>query len=236
METEIDFAATLDPQPQSPEIVEPANLPSVFDPAPVAQRLGVYDRELELLVVRAREIEVRDDGSLRLAVETAAAAKKLDGAIEKLRKQWVEEPNRFVRTVNNLAKRYQDNLKQVEVTLKRKISDYQYQVELERRKAEARAREEARKLQERLQAEAEAAGVEAPEVATPVIPERATTVRTAKGSAIQRTQWTFEVVDPLLVPREYLMVDEKAIRAAVRAGVREIPGVRIYEEFVTVIR
>lgn len=229
---EIDFGAAL--EPQSSEMA--AGLPAVFDTAPVAKRLAVYDRELDFLVKRAQEVEVRDEGSLRLAVETAAAAKKLDGAIEKLRKQYVEEPNRFIRAVNNLAKRYQDRLKQVESGLKRKISEYQYQLELERRKAEAAAQEEARKLQERLQAEAQAAGVEAPQVVAPVIPEKATTVRTAEGSAIQRTQWTFEVVDPALVPREYLTVDEKAIRAAVKAGVREIPGVRIYEEFVTVIR
>ena len=34
-------------------------------------------------------------------------------------------------------------------------------------------------------------------------------------------------LDAALVPREYLIVDEKQIRQAVRDGVREIPGVRI---------
>ena len=44
------------------------------------------------------------------------------------------------------------------------------------------------------------------------------------------------VVDPMTVPREYLVVDEKAIRAAVRAGVREIAGVRIYEDVEMAVR
>jgi diketogulonate reductase-like aldo/keto reductase len=32
------------------------------------------------------------------------------------------------------------------------------------------------------------------------------------------------------VPREYLAVDDTAIKAAIKAGIRSIPGVEIYEE------
>lgn len=39
-------------------------------------------------------------------------------------------------------------------------------------------------------------------------------------------RWTFSVIDPALVPREYLVVDEAKIRAAMNAGVRDIPGVK----------
>ena len=42
--------------------------------------------------------------------------------------------------------------------------------------------------------------------------------------------WAFEITDASTVPRAYLIVDEKAIRQAVRDGVRTIPGVRIYQE------
>lgn len=42
--------------------------------------------------------------------------------------------------------------------------------------------------------------------------------------------WAFEIENDKLVPRDYLMVDEKAIRQAIRDGVRTIPGVRIYQE------
>lgn len=43
-----------------------------------------------------------------------------------------------------------------------------------------------------------------------------------------RTTWVFEVTDESAVPRQYLSVDETAIRKAVASGVREIPGVNIY--------
>jgi hypothetical protein len=42
--------------------------------------------------------------------------------------------------------------------------------------------------------------------------------------------WKFEVLNTALVPREFLIVDETAIRRAIAAGTREIAGVRIYQE------
>lgn len=54
-------------------------------------------------------------------------------------------------------------------------------------------------------------------------------------SGVQRP-WTFEVVAPTSVPWEFCTVDEKKIRAAVKAGVREIPGVRIFQDMKIAIR
>lgn len=43
--------------------------------------------------------------------------------------------------------------------------------------------------------------------------------------------WCFQITDPMLVPREYLVVNESLIRQAVHyQKLREIPGVRIYSE------
>lgn len=50
------------------------------------------------------------------------------------------------------------------------------------------------------------------------------------GTATVARIWKFEVVDPAAVPREYLAVDTVRIGKVVRAGVRAIPGVRIWEE------
>jgi hypothetical protein len=46
----------------------------------------------------------------------------------------------------------------------------------------------------------------------------------------------FEVSDASLVPREFLVVDEKAIRTFVNGGGRELNGVRIYEDVQISIR
>jgi hypothetical protein len=78
--------------------------------------------------------------------------------------------------------------------------------------------------------------VVAPTVVAPVIPETQRAVRTEEGSAHQRKIWTYEVLDPALVPVEYKIVNEQSIRDAIKTGIREIPGVRIFEETRTVFR
>ena len=51
-----------------------------------------------------------------------------------------------------------------------------------------------------------------------------------------RNVWTFEVQNPANVPREYLILDEKKIREAIRSGERSIPGLMIFQQQQTVYR
>lgn len=60
--------------------------------------------------------------------------------------------------------------------------------------------------------------------------EASATVKTTSGSFTVKKVWTGEVVDESLVPREYLVVDQTKINAAVKAGQRSIPGVNIYQK------
>lgn len=52
-------------------------------------------------------------------------------------------------------------------------------------------------------------------------------MHTEAGKVASRKVWGFKVTDESLVPRGYLVVDERKIRAAVGSGPREIPGVEI---------
>ena len=56
------------------------------------------------------------------------------------------------------------------------------------------------------------------------------TIHTDLGTAGMVTNWKFEIIKPALVPDEYKIVDVAKIGKVVRAGLREIPGVRIYPE------
>lgn len=68
------------------------------------------------------------------------------------------------------------------------------------------------------------------QAAAQAVPEVASTLVGSTGAAQTSMHWTFEVVDASKVPPAYCKPDEKLIREAVRAGVREMPGVRIYQE------
>ena len=49
----------------------------------------------------------------------------------------------------------------------------------------------------------------------------------AKGTT---KTWVHEITDASVVPRAYLIIDESKIRDAIRLGVRDIPGIRIFEK------
>jgi NADH dehydrogenase/NADH:ubiquinone oxidoreductase subunit G len=50
------------------------------------------------------------------------------------------------------------------------------------------------------------------------------------GVASTKKVWAFEVVGFEQVPNAFKLLDEKAVREAIRTGVREIPGLRIFQE------
>lgn len=96
---------------------------------------------------------------------------------------------------------------------------------------------------ERLRKEAVAFDEPPPAVIAPVYvaPAAAKDVaRIVSGSTGNKAsgslKWVGEVTDVDLVPRQYLMVNQAAIDAAVKGGTRNIPGVRIHETVRTSIR
>lgn len=207
-----------------------------FSLLPVQDRLAAFQAVAQAMVAEAQAMVVHDDDTAKRAVALAAKAKKKAREIEAARKEIVAPHNDFVAAVNRLAKDCAGPLAQVEAILKKKINEHETRVRLELAKAQEAARQEAARLQAEIEKQAQEAGVQPPVVVTPVLPEAPGPIRTEAGSASQRREWTFEIVDPMAVPREYLMINEKEIRAAVKRGIREIPGVRIYEETKTVIR
>ena len=121
------------------------------------------------------------------------------------------------------------------------------QARLAREKAEAEAAEAQRKADEAAKsgeadaiqlaeiAEAErqkanaVAAMEPDKVEAPAVPKSSGPTRTAEGSSYQVTVKNFKIQDEAAVPREYLAVDHARIRQAVKDGIANIPGVRIYE-------
>lgn len=132
----------------------------------------------------------------------------------------------------------------VENALRAKIG--QYDLELKRKQLadeeelRRHALEAERKKREQEAAEAREQGKEilataiesAPIVAPPIVVPRTVEAPTSTGAKVQpRVEYEFRITNPNLVPREYCVPDEKAIRAVVKArkGNIQIPGVEVYE-------
>lgn len=104
---------------------------------------------------------------------------------------------------------------------------------------EARLRDEARKrAEDEALAKAERAAefgddktadaiISAPVVVAPVVMPEA-----PKSQTVLQTRWKFRITNAALIPREYLVPDEKAIGGVVRStkGAVAIPGIEAYSE------
>lgn len=140
------------------------------------------------------------------------------------------------------SKRIGDTLLAWKAAEERKAQAEAAERERERREREAEA-ERARKAAEdaskgddpdaaldaALKAQEASDAAQAPQVAVPMPAAATGPLRTQAGSVSTRKVWRFRVVDPALIPREYLSVDEGKIGSAVKSGTRTIPGVDVFE-------
>jgi len=168
-------------------------------------------------------------------VAMRAQAKQLDKKLVDKGKEIISEPDNFVKSVRSFINGFRDRLSTINTNLKHKETQFTYQQELQRRERERKAKEEVEALQRKLDKDAKKKGVEPVKVSAPVVAEKPKVTRTESGSSHLRMEWAYKVEHPEQVPHEYRLCipDEKRgglIDSAVKQGIREIPGVKIFEK------
>jgi len=259
MKSGFDFMAAVNNPPAEASIPPPAVI-GINDPDQACRVLRrMYLPEIERMKAQAMAHVVTDEASQNEAITMAGQAKKLATAIEKKRKEVIEAPGEFVKTVNSFVKVFRDSLDDIDRKLKAGIQSHMIKIQMEQREAQERARIEAAKIQHELdlraaelnaQREAEARKaaekgepaapmepeVTAPVVVAPVVPVQKV-FRSETGSSVHlRKDWVWDILDISLIPGKYLVVDKVSVNQAIKSGIREIPGIRIYETESTVIK
>lgn len=202
---------------------------------------------IERVLVVARELAVDSEASRDTAADLLAQIRRAKRAAESRRVELVKPHNDHVSSVNAFFKGVVQPMALADATLERRILAWNAE---QRRKADEAAREaeRQRKESERLLREAEDAeragkadagelldrAVASEESATSAQASARTPARvipTVAGTVGERKKpWTYREVDLAKVPREYLCLEAGAVRRAINAGVREIPGLEIYQE------
>lgn len=111
---------------------------------------------------------------------------------------------------------YHDKLKQIQDMKRREVDQLHSDLETA---SFFSTSEEVAGIEAQIQSLSETPVVETVTVSAP-------TFAPVKGAT---KRWTYEITDIALIPREFLMVDEKKLREAITAGTREILGIRIYQ-------
>lgn len=195
------------------------------------------------MVGQANALVIKDDASFMAGGQMLLEIKQRAKNVEERFEDSVSAAHKAHRALTALRDSVLSPFRNAEMTIKAKIGAYQSQVEQARRIEADRVRKEleAQAEKERL-AKAEKQmdngdlngckqTLEAPAMPIAVhveIPEP------PKLNGVSfREDWKYEVVDPNLIPREYLMVDESKLRKVVKAlgkTAANIPGIRVYAE------
>jgi len=139
--------------------------------------------------------------------------------LEEFRKKYTQPFDKINKAINKQVRVYSEPLKECEQIIKDKKRDYF----LLQEKIERKKQIEYEKKMEKSLADNK------PMPAPPVqIAEKQTKTNNVTSSVLK--VWKFKIQDVNSIPRDYMMVDESKIRNIIKAGVREIPGVFIYED------
>lgn len=161
-------------------------------------------------------------------------------SLEEARTRITAPLNASLREVNAQAKGKAAPLEEAERIIKRAMGDYQIEQERIAREQQRKLDEEAAKERTRLQEIADRAAASGQETKAERFAERAATVVAPVVQAVApkvagiktRDVARYKIVNAALLPREYLMADEKKIGAIVRALKTEanIAGVEVWLE------
>lgn len=176
---------------------------------------------VERILEEAKDAVVIDKGGAEEAQTLAMQARDISKRMESARKEIVEPYRKFINSINDTTKVLTQKLKDAEEIYANKIDTW--------KSAERRAQEEQRRAAEALQ---EALDLEV----LPYYAENLSTIKSAGCASFEKTEWHYEVVDEVAIPREMLRIDEDKIKALLKSGVRNIAGLRIYETKKTVMR
>ena len=192
-----------------------------------ARAFEAAKENIEFLEV-VKEYVIQNDDEYADAAELLKVVKHKFKVLDDERTISVKPLNDEVKEINAWFKPALDRLKECETALKKIMGSYSL----------AKQQEQQRLLAEASKA-AEAALVTAsnPQQNVMQLVQQATAAQAPKVAGVSVSKvWKWELVDPAQVPAEYWSIDPAKLDAALKAGVREIPGVRVYEDARVVAR
>jgi len=214
----------------APQIIDP------LDPAPVVALFDMYHGQIDEMVIASSNVSVVDEESNRIASEMTLQVKSLVNVLEKERKRIKEPYLNVTSLLDSKVKSLRDRLDKIQAEINKKIRAYLLEEQLKAQAAAQAAEAERKKEQARLDKEAEQTGLPPLQVVIPE-PMQNTAVISPAGKVALKTKLEWEVTDFKKLPEELFAVRADDIKKAIapwinvqiKAGVREISGVRMFE-------
>jgi hypothetical protein len=194
---------------------------------------------------KASTLEIASDGALQGAGDILLAMKREQKAIETELAEPIKKAHELHKWLTGVREKVLAPYRQGEMLIKQKMGRYQSAIEdARRREYEAKVKAEQERIAAERIKEAEQAmdkgdlkSCEQILAAPPpaVVDVKVDIPEATKVTGVSfREEWDFQIIDEALIPRQYLAVNEVAIRKVVKALGKEaaIPGVAIFKKTV----
>jgi hypothetical protein len=203
------------------------------------------NKELKPIIEIGEKIKIENQEGMIEATELLKKVIDKKKNIEAERVSIVKPLNDQVKFINDKFKAIIQPLELLESAIKGKMLDYRKieaeKIRKQQEKEEAREKAEFEAEQKRLLDEAK--NIKDKEVKKEIVRDikkeefvytptvtQSSNVKSSFGTFIAKKVKKFEIIDVILLPREYLIPNETKIRKAVNDGYNNIPGLRIWEE------
>jgi len=180
------------------------------------KEIQILKKQVSPLLKEANSYNINSIKAVDKASIFLKKVRDVESNIEQKRLKITKPLNQSLKEINNTFKQLKEPLIEARTYLTRKIIDWKT-IEQKRLEVEETRR---RKIQEAHEAKGH-------EVKAPIVLERP---ENKIGNTQTRKVWTFEVVDFSKLPNEYKSLDQVAVNQAIRNGIKEIKGLRIYQE------
>ena len=206
-----------------------------FDIEAAKKTLALFNFEISEVVKKVKGFEIKTDADAEILTETVGQAKRIFKAIEIKRKELIKNHQIYVDGVNASVRQPKGRLTEVEKIGKKKLGDYNYKKEIDRRATEKKMQDEIALRQAEIDAQAKKANVETVQLPEFRMPQKLEPTRSESATSSTRFKKVPKVVDFAALSDDYKMVDEKKLNAAFNAGI--IPaGVEIEEVPIVSVR
>lgn len=194
------------------------------------KRFEGYRAKIKELKAEVEKYKIESDDDAAALTALLGTVATFRSNVEDTRKAEIKEADTYVRGVNSFVKSFRDDLDAITRNGKQKIGQFSYQKELERREEQKKlelARVEEQRRLDAMAKEKDVAPVVVPKMVAPV---KTAPIRTETGKSATAFEWTWKLTNLSELPREYMRENPAALDQAVKAGIRKIPGVTIYEK------
>lgn len=178
------------------------------------------------LVAQAALLQVTNEAESIEAGRMLVQLKSWKAQVEQKRQFFTRPLKEHVKRIEAMFKPVVERLDEADGVIRGKVLNYRAEAEKNAREAQARLMEQAEAAQQ--EGNSDAALALATEATEAVNTQK--TMLLDEGSMQVKKVWDFEVEDYAAIPREFFSFDEKKVRLAIRAGQRDIAGLRIFQK------